>query len=75
MPALEQARAVLLFQLLDLEGDGRLGHEQGIGGAGKAQMFGYGMKNLQAPVSHGNSPRGCGKSDIQSHSASAGPSQ
>jgi hypothetical protein len=27
-------------------------------------VFGYGMKDLQAPVSHGVSPRGCGRYSI-----------
>ena len=58
MPALKKARTVLFFQLFDLERNSRLRHEQGIGRAGEAQMLGYGMKDLQAPVSHGDSPLG-----------------
>jgi hypothetical protein len=65
--AFEQPRAVLLLQLLDLEGHGWLRHEQGVGGARETQMFGYGMKNLQTPVSHDDSPDWCA-ADIQSHS-------
>jgi hypothetical protein len=56
MPALEKACAVLLFQLLDLEGNSRLSHEQRIGSPRKTQVLGYGMKNLQTPISHDDSP-------------------
>ena len=61
MPPFKQANAILLLQLLDLESHGWLRHEQGLGGAGKAEMLGYGMKDLQTPVSHYFSPRGWGQ--------------
>jgi hypothetical protein len=54
--ALKQARVVLRFKLPDLESDRRLSHEQGVSSPGKAEMLGYGMKNLQAPIGHENTP-------------------
>ena len=46
MPPFEQTGGVLLLQLLDLEGDRRLRHEQGVGSPRKTQVFGYGMEYL-----------------------------
>jgi hypothetical protein len=50
--ALEQARVELLFELLHLEGHGRLCHEQLIGGLGEGEVAGDGIENLQAAIGH-----------------------
>jgi hypothetical protein len=48
----EQAGVELFFQLLDLEGHGRLGHEQRLSGTGEGSVPGNGVKNLEAAISH-----------------------
>ncbi len=50
--AIKQARVEVLFELLDLESHGRLGHEQYIRRLGKRQLFGNRMKNLQTTIGH-----------------------
>ena len=50
--AVEEARAQVLFELLDLEGDRRLGHEQRLGRLGEGQVLRDGMEYLEAPVGH-----------------------
>jgi hypothetical protein len=42
----------MLFQLLDLKRDRRLGHEQYLGRFGEAQLFGNSVKNLKSSVCH-----------------------
>src|SRR5204863_6012410 len=50
--AIEKARVEMLFELLDLEGDGRLRHEERLGGLGERQMLRYGVKDLEAAQTH-----------------------
>lgn len=53
--AFEQAGIKMLFQLLDLESHRRLSHEENFGRFGEAQLFRYGVKNLESAVCHGGS--------------------
>jgi hypothetical protein len=56
MPPIEQARIEMLLQLFDLEGNGRLRHEQHLSSLGKRQLLGYRMKHLKPPIGHKTSP-------------------
>jgi hypothetical protein len=51
--AIEQARIEVLFQLLDLERNGRLSHEKDFCRLGERQLLGDGMEYLQPAISHG----------------------
>src|SRR5207302_1559984 len=50
--AIEEPCAQMLFQLLDLEGDRRLRHEERLGRLGERQVLRYRVEHLQAPVGH-----------------------
>ena len=50
--AVEEARVEVLLELLDLEGDRRLGHEQRLGGLGEGQVLRDGVEYLEAPIGH-----------------------
>jgi hypothetical protein len=52
----EQAGVEVLLELPDLEGDGRLGHVQGLGRLGEAEQPGNGVKDLETTVGHGAVP-------------------
>ena len=54
--AVEQVEPRLLFQGVDLVGDGRLGGEQPLGRCAEIQLLCYGNKALQLVNSHRNSP-------------------
>jgi hypothetical protein len=50
--AFKQTGIEMFFELLDLEGHRRLGHEQQFRRLGKRQLFGNGVENLKAAISH-----------------------
>jgi hypothetical protein len=52
MATIEQPGIEMLFQLLDLKGHRRLGHEQDLGRLGKRQLLGHRMEHLKPPISH-----------------------
>ena len=52
MAAIEQARVEVFFELLDLEGDCRLGHEQRFGCLGERKLPRHRMEHLETPVRH-----------------------
>ena len=54
--ALEQVQPGLLFQRVDLVGDGGLGGEQPLGGGAEIQLFCYGNKALQLVNRHRTTP-------------------
>lgn len=51
--AVEEGKAVLVFQGFDLLGDGGLGEEELFGGAGEVEVSGDGAEDLEAEVFHG----------------------
>src|SRR5262245_18146087 len=50
---LEQPRVEMLFELLDLERDRGLGHEQGLRRLGEAHLLRDGVEHLQPAIGHG----------------------
>jgi hypothetical protein len=65
MTPIEKPGIEMFFQLLDLEGDRRLGHEQHFGRFGKRELLGDGMEHLQSAIGHYWSPDGLLMPDIQ----------
>jgi hypothetical protein len=53
-PAVKQPGVELFFQLLDLEGHGGLGHEQGFGGPGEGPVPRHRVENLETSIGHGS---------------------
>jgi hypothetical protein len=53
VPALEQPRVEMLLELLHLERDRRLRHEERLGRLGETQVLRHRVKDLQSPVGHG----------------------
>jgi hypothetical protein len=53
MTAIEQAGIEVFFELLDLEGNGRLRHEENFCSLGKRQLSGDCVENLQPTIRHG----------------------
>ena len=49
---LQQALAIVLFQLVDVLGDGRLRHKQLLGCFGEAQVPGHGLEHAQSEIRH-----------------------
>ena len=50
--AVEEPHVQVLLELLDLESDCRLGHEQRLGSLGEGKVLRYRMEYLKAPVGH-----------------------
>jgi len=50
--AVEQAGVEVLFQLLDLEGDGRLGHVEVFRGTGEGPVLRHRVEYLESAICH-----------------------